>query len=214
MRRGFDPLACSVCGDPGQIAAETNRQLTAATNPIEHLQLGAVEVRDHRHGRCDPGQRVVLRREVMKVRDRRPCGPTLDKEPLPGADLSLGVSIVERREQSIRRPDAILERRMQRDLTCHRVVAPVKRRQRRREVGRPDIEAAKERLSVCRRPRPAKRPRKQPHRPALTLEGCGQITGDLRRTATRIEQQPHRHRLSHRGVLADSRTQAWAGTNS
>ena len=67
----------SVCGDPGQIAAETNRQLTAPTNPIEHLQLGAVEVRDDRHRRCDPGQPVVLRREVMKVRDRRACGPTL-----------------------------------------------------------------------------------------------------------------------------------------
>ena len=48
----------------------------------------------------------------MKVRDRRACGPTLGKEPLPGGDLSLGVSIVERREQSVRRSDAILERRM------------------------------------------------------------------------------------------------------
>jgi hypothetical protein len=71
-----------------------------------------VEVRDDGHGRCDPGQRVVLRREAMKVRDRRACGPTLGKEPLPGGDLSLGVSIVERREQSVRRSDAILERRM------------------------------------------------------------------------------------------------------
>jgi hypothetical protein len=109
---GFDPLGCSVCGDPGQIAAETNRQLTAATNPIEHLQLGAVEVCDDGHGRCDPSQRVVLRREVMKMRDHRACGPTSGKEPLPGGDLPLGVSIVQRREQSVGRSDAILERRM------------------------------------------------------------------------------------------------------
>ena len=54
----------------------------------------------------------MLRREVMKVRDRRVRGPALGKEPLPGGDLSLGVSIVERREKSVRRSDAILERRL------------------------------------------------------------------------------------------------------
>jgi hypothetical protein len=43
---------------------------------------------------CDPRKRVVLRREVMKVRDRRLRGPALGKEPLPGGDLSIGLSIV------------------------------------------------------------------------------------------------------------------------
>ena len=87
-------------GDPGQIAAETNRQLTAATNPVEHLQLGAVQVRDNGQAWRDPDKCVVLRREVMKVRDRRLRGPALGEELLPGGDLSLRLSIVERREES------------------------------------------------------------------------------------------------------------------
>ena len=147
----------------------------------------------------------------MKVRDRRACGPTLGKEPLPGGDLSLGVSIVQRREQSVRRSDAILERRMQRDLNCHRVVAPVKRLQRRCEVGRPDIEAAKERISVRRRTRLAKRPCKEPDPASPYARGLRRDSG--RPAPNRhagYEQQPHRHRLSHREVLADSRSRTSA----
>ena len=133
--RGFDPPTRSACGHPCEIGAETNRQLTAAANPVEHLQLGAVQVRDDGQVWCDPGKRVMLRREVMKVRDRRLRGPALGKEPLPGGDLSLGLSIVERREESVGRSHTILERRMQRDLSGHRVVAPIERLQRRCEVG-------------------------------------------------------------------------------
>ena len=43
--------------------------------------------------------------------------------------------------------------------------------------------------------------REEPNRPALAIEGCGEIAGDLRRPAARIEEHPHRHRLSHEGVL-------------
>ena len=109
---------------PVEIGAETNRELPAAANPVEHLQLGAVQMRDDGQVRCDPGKRLVLRREVMKVRDRSLRSPALGKEPLPGGDLSLGLSIVERREEPVGRSHTILERRMQWDLGGHRVVAP------------------------------------------------------------------------------------------
>ena len=110
-----------------------------------------MQVRDNGQAWRDPDKCVVLRREVMKVRDRRLRGPALGKEPLPGGDLSLGLSIVERREESVGRSHTILERRMQRDLSGHRVVAPIERPQRRCEVGCRDVEPGEKRGCVCHR---------------------------------------------------------------
>ena len=146
---------------------------------------------------CDPGKRLVLRREVMKVPDRSLRSPALRKEPLPGGDLSLGLSIVERREEPVGRSHTILERRMQWDLGGHRVVAPRERLQRRCEVGCRDVEPGKERGCVGDRTRLAERPCEEPNGPAFAVEGRGEIAGDLRRPAARVEEQPHRYRLSH-----------------
>ncbi len=148
---GFGPSTRSARGHPCEIGAETNRELAAAANPVEHLQLGAVQMRDDGQAWCDPGKRVVLRREVMKVRERRLRCPALGKEPLPGGDLSLGLSIVERGEESVGRSRTILERRMQRDLSGHRVVAPIERLQRRCEVGCREVESGEERGRVRKR---------------------------------------------------------------
>ena len=149
----FDPTTRSASGHPCEIGAETNRELAAAANPVEHLELGSVQMRDNGQIWCDPRKRVVLRREVMKVRDRRLRGPALGKDPLPGGDLSLRLSIVERGEESIGRSHAILERRMQRDLSGHRVVAPIERLQRRCKVGCREVEAGEERGCVRNRSR-------------------------------------------------------------
>ena len=124
-------------------------------------------------------------------------GPALRKEPLPGGDLSLGLSIVERCEEPVGRSHTILERRMQWDLGGHRVVAPRERLQRRSEVGCRDVEPGKERGCVGDRTRLAERPCEEPNGPAFAVERRGEIAGDLRRPAARIEEQPHRYRLSH-----------------
>jgi hypothetical protein len=112
-----------------------------------------MQMRDDGQVWCDPGKRVVLRREVVKVGDRRLRGPALGKEPLPGGELPLRLSIVERGEESVGRSHAILERRMQWDLRGHRVVAPIERLQRRCEVGRREVEPGEERGCVCHRSR-------------------------------------------------------------
>ena len=80
-----------------------------------------------------------------------PPPPALGKEPLPGGDLPLGLSIVERGEESVGRSHTILERWMQRDLSGHRVAAPLERLQRRGEVGRRKVESSEERSRVRRR---------------------------------------------------------------
>jgi hypothetical protein len=109
-------------------------------------------MRDDEQVWCDPGKRLVLRREVMKVPDRGLRSPAPRKEPLPGGDLSLGLSIVERREEPVGRSHTILERRMQRDRSGHRIVAPLERLERRCEVGCRKIEPRKERGCVRDRP--------------------------------------------------------------
>jgi hypothetical protein len=150
---GVGPPLRSVLGHPCEIGAETKCEFAATANPVEHLQLGAVQMRDDGQVWCDPRQRLVLRREVMKVRDRRLRSPALGKEPLPGGNLLLRLSIVERGEESIGRSHPILERWMQRDLSDHRVVPTLERLQRRCEVGRRKVESGEERGCVRDRPR-------------------------------------------------------------
>jgi ribonucleoside-diphosphate reductase beta chain len=146
-------------------------------------------MRDDGQVRCDPGKCLVLRREVMKVSDRSLRSPALRKEPLPSGDLSLGLSIVERREESVGRAHTILERWMERDLSGHRVALRSNASSAGVKSAAATSSPAKNVAALATAPGwpsdPVKSRTGQP-----CVEGCGEIAGDLCRSAARIEEQP------------------------
>ena len=82
----------------------------AAVGLVEHEQLGAVQVRDHRQPRGHPRQRLVHRGQVVQVRHldavEHPRGAE-DRRPLVGEVV--GVTIVERGHDPVGGAGPVLE---------------------------------------------------------------------------------------------------------
>ena len=103
---------------------------------LEHQQLRAVEVADHRHPGRDAGRRLVQRREVVQVQHVGPGGAGLGQGTAPRGDVLLEGRRADHREAGVRRARAVLEGRV------HRRVA-------RGEVDRDDLRAGVEGTGVA-----------------------------------------------------------------
>ena len=91
-----EPVACRQAtgllarGHPREIAAERGSERREAGNPVEHLQLGAVQVRDERAIGPATGNGVVERRQVVEVEEVGAVEAGADEHVLPGVRLVLG----------------------------------------------------------------------------------------------------------------------------
>ena len=93
---GIEPVACRQAtgllarGHPCEIGAERGGERGEAANPVEHLQLSAVQVRDD--GAIGPatGDGIVERRQVVQVEEVGAVEASADKHVLPGVRLVLG----------------------------------------------------------------------------------------------------------------------------
>ena len=170
---------------------------SAPRDRVEHLQLGAVQVRHHRH--AGKGQRggVMHRRQVMQVqqscaapspRTGRIGLPTPPPSAHPAPETPTG-----RRDRAPHRPR--LKRRMHRKRRIHRILAPHPPRHRIVVPRHDDVHTGKHRRGVPQRPDLTQRSTHQRDRPPQGLKRARQIPSHPRRAATRIEEQAHPHRV-------------------
>ena len=167
------------------------------TQRLEELELGAVKMGDDGALGPVPPHRVVLRRQVMKMKDIGTACSSGPQRSLPHRRQMLDKLARHRRQQHVRSTLTILERRMHRHRRTDRTSARPEHAHRVGVVEVLNRHASEERRRMGLVPRLAKRPRHQLHRPASSRQRRRQVPHHLCRPTTRKEQQPHHHTPSH-----------------
>ena len=122
---------------------------------LQHQQLGAVEMPDHRHAGSDARGRLVDRCQVVQVQDVGVRRAGRLQRVAPRHDLALVLVVVERREDAVGRARPVLVGRVHRRVRQHRVG----RLERARHVQRADVEPGIELARVARLARSRQRAR-------------------------------------------------------
>jgi hypothetical protein len=154
---------------------------------LEHQQLGAVQVPDHRNLRRHARRRLVDRRQVVQVQHvcvRRARGL---QRPAPGGDLALERLGAELGEDPVLRVRPVLVGRMHRRVGRHRIG----RRQRRGHVERAHVEPGVELARVARLTGAGQRAREHGDLPAGAAERAREVARDVRGPAAREEGERH-----------------------
>ena len=185
--RSAHQRACGPWPTPGSLARDR----------VEHLELGAVQVRHDRDVRHDRRGRLVDRREVVQVED--PRAPQLGRsgdQPRPGRDHALALLRRHSRERPVGGALALLVGGVHRERRIHRILAAPPARHRVVVGGGHRVDAGEERRRVAERALGAQRSARERHVPPLSDERAREVPGDQRRSAAGIEQQAHRHRVT------------------
>ena len=142
--------------------------------------------------------RLVQRRQVVEMQDRRRLRPRPAEDVLPGACLMVAGGGGQGGEDRVWRPRPVLEGGMHRDRLGHCIASLGMGLDRRVVRHRGQQVVLEEARGVAAVPRRAERPRHQGDGPAGPLERRDQVSDDLRRTTSGVEQQPHSHgRATH-----------------
>ena len=157
---------------------------------LDELDLSAVQMCHHRDIGPRAGDDIVLGGEVMKVEHLGPPGPSRREWRCPHRRQMTSQRRIDRGKHDIRRVVAVLERGVHRHRCRHRAAAGVERRHRRGVVQAVQLDVSEERRRVGALTRGAERPGHQRDRPTDVAERDRQITGHLRRPATRKNSRP------------------------
>ena len=145
------------------------------------------------------GDRVVLRREVMKVKHVGFSGAGGQERRLPHRRPELGECRVDRGEHDVGSVLAVLKGGVHRYRRGHHAGADLERLHCGGVVQVVDVSAGEKGRGVGSLPGRSQRPRDQRDRPAGVAERRRQVARHLRRTATRKEHQAHHNpALDHR----------------
>ena len=156
-----------------------------------------MEVGDDGTLRPATAHRLMLGRQVMKMKDIGPLRPSSSKRLLPHCGQMPGELDGDRRQHHIRGTLAILERRMHRHHSTGRATSHGEHPQRLGVVEVVHTSAREERRRMRVIPPLSERSSHQLHRPARSNQRPRQVPRPLRRPATRKEQQPHHDVSSH-----------------
>jgi hypothetical protein len=145
----------------------------AADDLLEHQQLGAVQVAEHRHPGSDACRGLVQRREVMQVQEVRTGRVDPLQRARPGHDVLLVGGVVHGGEDGVGRARAVLVGRMHRRVSAG-------------EVDGAHVEARVEGSGVAEA---GKRAREDRDVPAVRRQRPRQRARHVRRAAAREEHE-------------------------
>ena len=137
--------------------------------------------------------RLVLRRQMMKVKDLGSVRPGGTERSLPHRRQAPDQVDGHRRQHHIGGAHTILERRMHRHRRSEHAPAGLEQTHRLGVIEAVHTNPGEERRRMRLIPRPAQRSAHQLHRPARANQRPRQVPRRLRRSTARKEQQPHHH---------------------
>jgi len=146
----IEPVACRQAiglrarGHPREIAAERGGERRETANPVEHLQLGAVEVRDEGAIWPATGNGVVERGQVVEVEKVGAVEAGAEEHVLPSVRLVLGELGREGGERPVGSPGALFVGGMERHGRRHHVLTVAKGGKCGSKVGGGDAEPGEE----------------------------------------------------------------------